>query len=417
MADLPIQRVSDRCSPQRPDETYHDYFVRWKVHRDAWRQQFLDDYYRPKETRLPSPDSDGDIDEDETLQTVRFIERCIRLENGRPEPSDLPNPVERPQVVYPPGKSLSEIDEYEPGPSSPILRCRPEDDEYDTEPSFQSPILDLNLQSVSMHKRSSLPDEDGGLEQPLAKRRRTDTNLVTLPAGPGTSVHKRKRVQDGNLDEPQVAREQARAGPKKRKTDTHSRPSLAGVTSCSKRKRVSGPDEAQEYEVQASQPGRRVLGAKRRRVDEETITNDAAGRRDRNHTRTARDKAIVTSSPRVTRARRRQLSGEDAQLFQLGQRGQLDLQEQACETQGQATEAAAGRPRRRRSPATINNNTRPKASHTSIGAKARTTTNSNTNTKSSAKSRAGKNATTIAGAGTKARRGRPKRQVPTNSGE
>ncbi|ROW02526.1 hypothetical protein VMCG_06030 [Cytospora schulzeri] len=405
MADLPNQRVPTSCSAQRPGETDDDYFLRWKAHRDAWRQQFLDDYYRPKETRLPSPDSEEDLDEEETLQAVRFVERCIRLENGQPEPGDLPNRVQPPPVVYPPGKSLSEIDEYEPGPFSPIPSRRPEDEEFDR---VWQTMRDLNPETNQMRKRSSSPAEDGAIEPP-AKRRRTDTKPEIRQAGPSTSGHKRKRVQDANLDEPQVAEEQVQTSPKKRRTNTHSRRAPTSTTSISKRKRQFDANEAHEHEVQApSRQGWEVSGAKRRRVDE-TIPNDAAGRREHSRTtRNAREKTAATSSPRLTRARRRQLSGQDAQLFQLGQRGQIDPQGQDHEKQAQNAESATDESRRRRSAAT---KTGPKLSNTTnLNAKVRANnTNANTNTKAKAKAKAGNNTSTMNSAGTKARRGRPNR--------
>lgn len=46
-------------------------------------------------------------------------------------------------------------------------------------------------------------------------------------------------------------------------------------------------------------------------------------------------------SVQVTRARRRYLSGEDAQLFQLGERAQFDLQGEGYATQGQLTDPTA----------------------------------------------------------------------------
>ncbi|ROW13788.1 hypothetical protein VPNG_03643 [Cytospora leucostoma] len=406
MADLPNQRVPDYCPPKRTDETDDDYFVRWKAHRDAWRQQFLDDYYRSKETRLPSPNSEDDPDEDEILDMVRSIEQDIRIENGQPEPGDLPNRVYSPPVVYPPGKSLSEISDYEPGPNSPIPRIRPEDEEYIDWPGFREYLPGTQPESQhSQHspppvrKRSSPPAEDGSLKQP-AKRRKTDSTPQIPPAGPSTSGYKRKRVQDESPDEPQMAHKQVQAGPKKRKTDTYNRPSLASATSGSKRKREARHDEAHDQEVQASQP----VGAKRRRVDA-TITDDAAGRRDRKRTtRTARQNAAVSSSPRITRARRRQLSGKDAQLFQLGQCGQVDLQGQAHEIQEQAAEAATTKTRNTTKPVAKTRATPKPSTNTKASVKPRAGNNTNTNTiKASVKSRAGNNANTIINAGAKTR--------------
>lgn len=259
--------------PRRPDETRHGHFVRWKAHRDAWRQQFLDDYYRQKETRLPSPNSEDDFDEEEVLQEVQFIERCIRLESGHPEPGDLPTRVEWPRVEYPPGKSLSEVSEYEPSPWSPIKRRRPEDDECHPRPIFQSPSLVPRPETTPTRKRSSSSAEEDALE-PQAKKRKTDASPDIPPEVPTIT------------------------SPKKRKTDTHNLPAPASMTPISKRKRESDTDETHEHEVPApSQPGWRVTGAKRRRVDEETTTSDAGDRRDRNRkSRNVREQAAATSS-------------------------------------------------------------------------------------------------------------------------
>lgn len=292
MAGLPNQRIAERCPPQEPDETHDNYFVRWKAHRDAWRQQFLGDFYRSKETRLPSPRSEEGLDEEEIAQAAFLIEQDIRIENGLAEPGDLPNPVVWPSVEYPPGKSLSEIGEYEPGPYSPVPRGRPEDNEFDPQLD-SSPIPE----SISMLKRSKSPAENGALK-PSAKGWSRDTTSGVPLAGASTLSRKRKRAQ---FDEPQVTREQAQADPKRRKTDTHSWPLLASVTSSSKRDR--GSDE--------------VSGAKRRKFDKDTVTNNVVIGRD------------FSRTSRVTRAQRRQLSGKDAQLFQLGERGQLNLQRQA----------------------------------------------------------------------------------------
>lgn len=393
MAEVPTQRITGPCSPQRPDETFDDYFDRCKAHRDAWRQQILDDYYKPKDARLPSPNSEEGFNEDEMAQRIALIESEIRIENGLAEPRDLPNPVVWPAVVYPPGKSVSECSEYEPGLYSPIPRGRPEDLEYESQMNW-NPIPE----STSTRKRSKSPAGDDGLEPP-AKRCRLDTTSGIPLAESGASGQKRKRVQ---FDEPQAAREQEQASPKKRKTDRLRRPSSSSATSSSKRKRAFNPDEACDSEVQPSPSGRRVSEAKRRKVGEENGTRNASVGGECNHT------------PRLTRARRRQLSGKDAQLFQLGEGGQLDLQVQACETEGQVKEAAAGRSRsrRQRSSAT-SNTTKTKGSKTGIGANTRATTRISSDAKASAKAAAGSNTGTSAG--TKARRGRPKRQLLTNS--
>lgn len=431
--ETPAQRVPPYCSPQRPDETDDDHFVRWKAHRDAWRQQFIDDYYKQKEARLPSPHSEDDLDEVAALEEVRYIERLIRLESGHPEPRDLPNRVERPRVVCPPGKSLSEISEHERSPFSPIPRRRPEDDEYDPVSIFHSPspvlrpedegfervgkwMLGINSPTPT-RKRGSSPAEASASESP-AKRRKTDTGSELTPGAPSTSNHKRKRVQFADLDEPQAASAQVHSSPKRRKTDAHSRPTPVNTSSSRKRGREPEADESPVHEAQgSSRPGLGVPSTKKRRVDEDSTTSDLSGRRDRESTvRTGRGKNAVMPPSRITRARHRQLSGTDAQLFQLGHRGQLDMQSQPHETQrhdhkiiGRAAEAAANRPRPRRSAtktglkASNNTNTATKDRATTTTS---TKTNTRTNTHPKRKARAGNKAQTTAGAGTKTRRGR-----------
>ncbi|KAH8745835.1 hypothetical protein F5883DRAFT_264280 [Diaporthe sp. PMI_573] len=363
MADAPSQPFTGRFSPRRASETYDDFLDRFKAHRDAERQQFLANYYRSKEARLPSPGSEEGLDDEEMAMMVAHLERDIRIENGRPEPGDLPNPVPLyPKVVYPPGKSLSECTDYE---DSEDWRGRPEDLEYEHE-SWDNCLL---AESSPRLKRARSPFE-GDVHEPPAKRTRTDTTSAVLPAGQSISGDKRKRTQVGG------EKVQAISGPKRRRTDAHRPPLLPSVTSSSTRKRKSVSDETHEPEVQTYRSlgtGRRAAGAKRRKMEEETRTSNATTGKDRNR--------IL----RVTRARRRELSGTDAQLVQLGERGRLEMQRQVNDTQGLATDAAASRSTRKQSSATTNkiepkattakpkaNNTIPKTGNTKIGAKRKT---------------------------------------------
>lgn len=123
----------------------------------------------------------------------------------------------------------------------------------------------------------------------------------------------------------------------------------------------------------------------------------------------------------ITRTRRRQLSGTDAQLVQLGERGRLELQRQVNKTQGRATDAAASRSIRKQSSTTTTNNiepettiakpkannTIPKTSNTKIGSKRKTIASAKTrnDTILRAKVAAANEASTVTrSGGTKARK-------------
>ncbi|CAN8100209.1 unnamed protein product [Discula destructiva] len=413
MATAPPKPLIGRLSPQRASETYGDYVDRFKAHRDAGRQQFLTNYYRPKQARLPSPDSEAGLDDEEMVMEVAHIERDIRIENGRPEPGDLPNAVALwSQVVYPPGKSLSECSDYEDYHTE--LGGRPEDLEYE----YQTWNGCLVPEPPSTLKRARSPFKGDALEPPV-KRTRTDTTDTTSavhPVGQRILGEKRKRCQLGDL---QADGEEAQAvsRPKRRRADAHHTTMLPGATSSITRKRKSGSDEIHKSEIPTHRllgAGRRAAGPKRRKMDEETRTSSAAAGKDRNR-----------MAP-VTRARRHQLSGTDAQLVQLGERGRLEMQRQVNKTQGRAADAAANRSIRMQSSTTITNsiepettiakpranNTIPKTSHTRIGAKRKTIASANTSndTTTSAKIEAANEARTVTRSmGTRARKSQSKR--------
>lgn len=414
MADVPPQPLG-RCSPQRAGETDSDHVARFRAHRDAGRQRFLDNYYQTREARLPSPNSEEGLDDEEMAMEVAHIEREIRIENGRPEPGDIPPPVALwPKVTYPPGKSLSECSESD---HEYDWRGRPEDYEYDETLTWGTPV------SSPKPKRARSPSEDH-VHEPPAKRTRMDTTSAVHPAEPRISGGKRKSIEVDDLqDDDEKA--QAVSGRKKRRPDApHDyTPMLSSPTSSSTRKRKSDSDKTHESEVSTHQSldtGCGASGAKRRKMEDEARTSHAAAGKTRNRI-----------AP-VTRFRRRHLSGlsgADAQLVQLGERGRVELQRQVIKTQGRATDAAPSRSILKQSSTTTTtnniepepettitkskaNNTIPKTRNTKIGAKRKSVTFANTRNDTGVNSKvaaASEASTVTRTGGTKARRRQPVR--------
>ncbi|KAF3768359.1 hypothetical protein M406DRAFT_326868 [Cryphonectria parasitica EP155] len=323
---------------------------------------------------------------------VKLVEQSILIDAGLATIDNFANPVEWPQISFEIcGKSLSEVDPHERHPYSvpsapyideplfPVLvNNQPAEDAV-----FEQPPA--NNRGTPDHKRKRGPEEGEASELQLAisdeqpgsqKRRRVMKKEI--PSQPpaeikGTSGYKRKRGSEGDdHGQPPLATPEGQPGPQKRRRmigkeiqsqpPVSSRPAPAGVASGSKRKRRSDMDcEAQPVPDEPE--------AKKRKVVREEITAaNVASRRDRRtrtrHSSRAKPAALRESSqqrmqpspttltPRVTRARRRQLSGADAQLLQLGQDGRADVQVQTDRIQRDAPEAATERPRHRRSAGT-----------------------------------------------------------------
>ncbi|KAK7740713.1 hypothetical protein SLS53_005181 [Cytospora paraplurivora] len=246
------------------------------------------------------------------------------------ENSDLQAPAKRPKVG-------TRAEALRAAASGHKRKAIPEEDSDIQAPAKRTRVgirAETLRAATSGHKRKEAPEETSDLQVP-AKRTKVGTRAEALRAEAlraAAQRHKRKRAQeeDGDL----ATRSQAVT--KKRRTDT--RPQPAVKKPGGKRKRE--PDEQQTSQDQAGpEAKRRMAGSDAQPPQlqtsdspgpspEEPATN--AGER-----KPAPGSAVQEMSPRpnqttrVTRAQRRLLSGKDTQLFQLGQRGELDVQEKA----------------------------------------------------------------------------------------
>ncbi|KAF3768451.1 hypothetical protein M406DRAFT_71458 [Cryphonectria parasitica EP155] len=391
------------CSPKRPDETEDEYDERWKNSRDEWRRNFVNDYYARKEARIPSPQSESDLDDEDMAHEVKLVEQDILVDAGLATINDLMNPAVYPQIPFEIlGKSLSEVDPrerlwssgpfapYDRSPSPVLANSQPA--EEDAAPDQPPPPPAHNRGGILEHKRKRGSEEEGDGDDkapPLAiseeqpgpqkrKRRRITTGKETAPQPPaaetgGTRGYKRKRGSEEGDDHaapppPPATAPAGQPGPQKRRRmmmgkEIQPQPQPqpqppAGTASGSKRKRR--PDTACE----APQPvpdgpeakKRKVVAREEEEEEERTTAADAASsKRDRSTlTRQQSSRArpaaprespqrrvqppppLLPTAPaaRITRARRRQLSGADAQLLQLGQHGRAETQVQTMARPG-----------------------------------------------------------------------------------
>ncbi|POS79630.1 hypothetical protein DHEL01_v201967 [Diaporthe helianthi] len=294
------------CSPQRPNESNQDYNQRWKNFRDASRRQVIDEYYRRIELGRISPDSDG-----ATLQeiesSVRFYEREMRIEEGRPRPEDLPKRREWPRIEFPPDfehKSLSEISGYKP-------------DRWGEEPweSFWN------------------PGEFAAQEEDMA------TAAAALGTHPQKQQRKRGRKEGEYVLDEEKRADRTRAA-KKRRTDTGAQP--PATSRCKRKRELAAREEAGDggSHAAATTTTATRTSKRRRTTDRNTsVPSGGLGRRTEQrapHAAPPIATAVGLSSPsplssssaHITRARRRQLAGEAKSLLQLGHRGETCLQEE-----------------------------------------------------------------------------------------
>lgn len=233
--------ISGRCDPKQPDETLTSYLRRARVHRDAVRQRFVEDYYNSAQARLPSPDSDAE--EEDMATAVRRVEEYMRMDSGQVDFWAYEYPIQRahrlgiPYYNYDtPGKSLSEIaddevsgDSYE-SPSTLV-----------PEPELESgEIPDEQPNPRPRRKRKRGSDEEGDILESSAKRKRTNNTGTNAAEVSTTTVRKRKRSQEEDASTQTLdisTRGQSIA--KRRKTETNTSLPPAIVTSGGKRKRVS----------------------------------------------------------------------------------------------------------------------------------------------------------------------------------
>ncbi|TFB07404.1 hypothetical protein CCMA1212_000361 [Trichoderma ghanense] len=392
MKMLPKERVPYDPPPQRPDETDREYYLVWRNHFNMWLLQEIDDYFKVKGGRLPSPSSDIDDDDEVRAQEAlydqervlrgmdivereffdkpvtyenqdfeippEFWERQLRETRGKELPNLLSEDVgvsrggndetvpsssgDRPQGTGRSSTNIWRSTEDGVGPAAeqqdmdgPVIRPSIEQSHErpasgnGTEPSILS--LPQNSEPIQTRKRRRLPAEDHAVEIP-SKKRRTDKH-PQLSASSNTAGHKRKRDGEESLYKRSSTGESGEPRDKKRRLDAQWKPQPS-------QKRKRGFQEYDE-ELRRSQLGYEVPESKRRRVSTAGATNAEQNAQDAPTAAGSGSILAAASSLRITRARRRQLSGEDAQLLQLDQRGKPGVQEPKHSVQHPARKLSA----------------------------------------------------------------------------
>lgn len=324
-------RISRCCSPRRPSETYRSYFRRARIHRDVARQQFLQEHYSARQARLLSPHSDGDDDDEDLAEMVRHVEESIYWDSTPGEYFAYEYPVQRAHRLGIPyinhDVPLGSLTDDEGNQSlQDAATMKPEDREWREEmrTSTKHGSSDSSISPAAVksgNKRRDSPEE-GPDPQLQSKRTRASTRAETLRVAAISSDVKRKRGQDD--DSTPVTRDQA--GAKKRSTDTRPLPAVAKPGS----KRTKETDA--QYFQKEKGPGdkRRRTGGITQPMRLQTsalVGPSRASERQRDSSAAEEKCPRPIQTIRITRAQRRLSSGKYAQLFQLGQRGELDVQE------------------------------------------------------------------------------------------
>ncbi|KAL6853270.1 hypothetical protein J3F83DRAFT_510143 [Trichoderma novae-zelandiae] len=363
MKMLPRERVPYDPRPRRPDETAREYHLVWRHHFNLWLLQEINDYFMVKGGRLLSPSSDIDDDDDvrahealydqeRLLRGMDIVEREFLLRPAVYEEPEMP-----PELLERLRERLREAREErlskESSEDIDISRSGnggPAAEQQDMDGSVLHPSIERsperpqsrngveasspprhNLEPSPKRKRGSLPVDDNALGVP-SKKQRTDKH-PQLSTALNTAGYKRKRDRDEPLDKLSSAGEPGQPSDKKRRLNTERR-----IQPSRQRKRGS---REYEEELPVCQPGHEVPETKRRRVSKPEVT-DAEQSAQGTSTAVGSGHILATApSPRITRARRRQLSGEDAQLLQLDQRGKPDVQEPKHVAQEPARELLA----------------------------------------------------------------------------
>lgn len=385
------------CSPRRPDESQAAYFERFKIARDTWRQEFVDNFERQKESGRLSPDSDGFTQRElETL--VEHVKEDILVDSGMAKASDFDNPREYPRIEYPPGKSLSETGDYTvyqdtfPQMLGPISRSpnplpdKPTRATRTRAGNAKATLTGSTATSSNKRKRGSTNVENkNDNPSPTKKAKPIDcmnpqTSSQTVPStssGSFSSSHhnqrKRRRAEDAILVHETEILDSSHPT-KKRKTRGQSETTAAPAT---KRKRMVSGDEMdhgayrlRDSELQCNElESRPVMERKSKKAK---ITNKQMNSNDTHVTPSstryrggrakqtilptapASSSSMPLSSSRITRAQRNLLTGENTCLFELGQRGEPRLQGKMDEdfavnaASGTAGDIVTDMPRRRR---------------------------------------------------------------------
>ncbi|KAL7931188.1 hypothetical protein V8C35DRAFT_119169 [Trichoderma chlorosporum] len=439
MKMLPKEPVPYHPPPQRPDETDAEYYVVWRHHFNTWLLEKIVNYFKVKGGRLLSPSSDIDDNDDVRSQGALrnqqkllrgldivdyeyfrkpyvydesafaisddFWEKYIEATRGM----KLPDAILKRIAAYQsrkaatassssgyqePGQCLGSIRrsiEDGAGPAAerqemdgsilyPSIERSPEREQSGDEMEASRSSSPQCAEPTRVQKRRSLPVEDNALERPL-KKQRTDKH-PQLSTASNTAGRKRQRDGEELLDQPSSTGESEQPSHKKRRVDSEWKIQPS-------RKRKKSSQEIDE-ESQVSQLGYEVPETKRRRVSKVEVTDaeqsvqNAPIAADSGHT------PAIAPSLRITRARWQQLSGEDAQLLQLDQRGRPNVQKPKHAAQAPAREllATSRNSRRPKKAASldVNNSRKTKnhpyhlGQHEGLSAKASTTVNSTTKT-------------------------------------
>ncbi|PTB77499.1 hypothetical protein M440DRAFT_1438024 [Trichoderma longibrachiatum ATCC 18648] len=351
MKMVPQERVPYDPPPQRPGETDREYYLVWRNHFNLWLLQTIDDYFKAKGGRLPAPSSDIDDDDEReffdrpvTYENQvfeippEFWERQLRetrdkglpskssgkvevsrSENGEVIQSSSSGSLQRPERD---SSNIRRNIEHSEGPAAeqqemflseirPSVEQTPGRPQTENDMESSTPISSSNIEPTQTRKRRRLPAEESALGS-SSKKQKTDKH-PQLSTASNAAGCKRKRNAEEPLDEPSLISTPEQPTDKKRRLNTQRK-----IQSSRKRKRSSQEDDKG---LQVSRVASEVPGSKRRRVSKTEVTDDAS-------TAAGSRRILATaSSLRITRARRRQLSGEDAQLLQLDQSGKPDVQE------------------------------------------------------------------------------------------
>ncbi|KAL7916970.1 hypothetical protein ACQKWADRAFT_307976 [Trichoderma austrokoningii] len=354
MKMLPKERVPFDPPLRRSDETDGEHYARWRHHYNLWLLQSVNDYFIVKDGRLPSPSSDIDDDDDvraqdalynqdRLLEGMRivdedFFRRPAEYDNGYTFSRKLwkkrtmarDNLLEETTPQIPEQYSTNIRESIEDGVGSaaeqqlmdgsviyPSIERSLERPQSRNETEASRPSAPRNTEPTLIRKRGRLSTEDNALETP-SKKQKTEEH-PRLSTALNTAGYKRKRDGEETLAKSTSTGESGQPSDKKRRLDEEWK-----TRTSQKRKRGS---QQNDEELRVSQLGYEVPETKRRRVSKTEVTKAVQSVQDTSTTAGPRLTLATVPSLRITRARRRQLSGDDAQLLQLDQRGKLDVQE------------------------------------------------------------------------------------------
>ncbi|KAL7917016.1 hypothetical protein ACQKWADRAFT_307840 [Trichoderma austrokoningii] len=369
MTLLPEERVPFDPPPRRSDETEREYYIVWRNHYNLWLLQDINDYFKVKDGRLPSPSSDIDDDDDVRAQDALYNQNCLLggmkivdddffrrpavyedgyiahgdfwkkwVTVGKEETFISPTPQSLGQYMTNIGRSIeddaglaAEQQEMDGTVLYSSIERSSQRLQSRNEMEASKPSSPQNIEPTLIRKRRRLSAEDNAPGIPF-KKQRTDKH-PQLSTALNTAGYKRKRNREKPLDKPSSTGELGQPSDKKRRLNEEWK-----TQTPQKRKRGS---QQKGEELRVSQLGYEVPETKRRRLSKAEVTNAEQSVQDAFTAVGSRRTLATAPSLRITRARRQQLSGEDAQLLQLDQRGKPDVQEPKHAAQEPARELRA----------------------------------------------------------------------------